>query len=67
MMSPTSATILSGYNRGNENKANQEGSDTNYEGIAAKTDIDSDVRREDRGEGCSSEEGEGRGEFHFAN
>ena len=38
--SPTSVVILSGYNRDNENKANQEGSDTNCEGIAGKTDID---------------------------
>ena len=70
-MSPTSAVILEGYNRGNENKANREGSDTNAEaiaiGFAVITDKDSDVRREDRGEGRSSEESKGRGEFHFEN
>ena len=67
MRSPTSAVILEGYNRGNENQPNREDSDTNREGVAGKTDVDSDVRREDRGEGCSSEEGKGGGEFHFPN
>ena len=67
MRSPTSAIILEGYNRSNENKVNREGSDTNCEGIAASTDVDRDERREDRGQGCSSEEGKGRGKFHFGN
>ena len=67
MKSPTSAFILEGYNRGDKNKANREGSDTNFEDIAAKTDGDSGVRREDGGEGRSSEESKGRGESHFAN
>ena len=71
MMSPISAVIFSGYNRGNENKADREGSDTNVEAIAEVfaviTDVDIDVRRADRGEGRSNEESKGRGEFHFAN
>ena len=73
MKSPTSATILSGYNRENKNKANREDSDTNCEGITAFPDVDKvgdgvvdkGERCKDRGEGHSSEESKGRGEFHF--
>ena len=67
MKSPTSAVIIEGYNRGDENKANREGSDTNCEGISTLTDGDSDVRREDRGEDRSSDESKGRGNFHSEN
>ena len=47
MKSPTSAITLKGYSKGDENKANQEASDTNYEGIAAKTNINKDLHCED--------------------
>ena len=67
MKLPTSAVTLEGYSKGDENGANREASDTNYEGIAAKTEINKDLHCEDQGEGCSSEEGKGRGKFHFAN
>ena len=43
----TSAVTLEGYSKGDENEANREASDTKYEGIAMKTEIDKALHCED--------------------